>query len=67
MIFSCTPLKYVIVDITYPNPNVFYELGIRHAISPRTILIREQKRTFTFRYFSLALISNTLEAGGMKI
>ena len=33
--------KYVIADITYPNPNVFYELGIRHAISSRTILIRE--------------------------
>lgn len=34
--------KYVVADITYPNPNVFYELGIRHAIQPRTILIREK-------------------------
>lgn len=34
--------QYVIADVTYPNPNVFYELGIRHAISPRTILIREK-------------------------
>lgn len=34
--------KYVIADITYPNPNVFYELGIRHAIKPGTILIREK-------------------------
>ena len=34
--------KYVIVDITYPNPNVFYELGIRHAISNKTILIKEK-------------------------
>src|ERR1700693_1350859 len=29
---------YVVVDITYPNPNVFYELGIRHACRPGTIL-----------------------------
>lgn len=34
--------KYVIADITYPNPNVFYELGIRHAIKSGTILIREK-------------------------
>lgn len=34
--------KFVVVDITYPNPNVFYELGIRHAIQPGAILIREK-------------------------
>ncbi|VTS00588.1 hypothetical protein [Tuwongella immobilis] len=32
---------FVVVDITYPNPNVFYELGIRHACKPGTILIRD--------------------------
>lgn len=31
----------VIADITNPNPNVFYELGVRHSISPRTILISQ--------------------------
>lgn len=32
----------VVVDITYPNPNVFYELGMRHACRTGTILVREQ-------------------------
>jgi len=32
---------FVVVDITYPNPNVFYELGIRHASKPGTLLIRD--------------------------
>lgn len=31
----------VIVDLTDQNPNVFYELGVRHSISPRTILIAQ--------------------------
>ncbi len=38
---------YVVADITYPNPNVFYELGIRHAISGRTILIKDKSYTHT--------------------
>jgi len=32
---------YVVADVTYPNPNVFYELGIRHSCRPGTILIKE--------------------------
>jgi hypothetical protein len=32
---------FVVVDITYPNPNVFYEVGVRHACKPGTILIRD--------------------------
>ncbi len=31
----------VIVDMTSQNPNVFYELGIRHALSNRTILVAQ--------------------------
>lgn len=31
----------VIADLTENNPNVFYELGVRHSLSPRTILIAQ--------------------------
>ena len=31
----------VIADLTNQNPNVFYELGVRHALSPRTIMIAQ--------------------------
>ena len=32
----------VIADLTGQNPNVFYELGVRHSLSPRTILISQK-------------------------
>jgi len=31
----------VIADLTGQNPNVFYELGVRHSLSARTILISQ--------------------------
>lgn len=31
----------VIADLTGQNPNVFYELGVRHSLRPRTILIAQ--------------------------
>lgn len=34
---------YAIADITYDNPNVFYELGIRHAVRPFTTIIISEK------------------------
>lgn len=58
--------RYVIADITYPNPNVFYELGIRHAIKPGTILIREKidlKAPFDISH--LRYIEYTQEIDGM--
>ena len=58
--------KYVIVDITYPNPNVFYELGIRHAIRPGTILIREKVDfSILFDISHLRYIEYTQEPSGM--
>lgn len=32
---------YVVADVTYPNANVFYELGLRHACKPGTIIIKD--------------------------
>lgn len=31
----------VVADVTYPNPNVFYELGLRHACRVGTVIIRD--------------------------
>lgn len=59
--------KYVIADITYPNPNVFYELGIRHAIKPRTILIREKVDfSIPFDISHLRYIEYTQQPDGMS-
>lgn len=33
---------FVVADVTYPNPNVFYELGLRHSCKPGTIIIKEK-------------------------
>nr|VFJ74099.1 MAG: hypothetical protein BECKFW1821C_GA0114237_105727 [Candidatus Kentron sp. FW] len=33
----------VVADITYPNPNVFYELGLRHACRNGTIIIKDRE------------------------
>jgi len=34
--------NFVVADVTYPNTNVFYELGLRHACRPGTIIIKEK-------------------------
>lgn len=33
---------FVVADVTFPNPNVFYELGLRHACRTGTIIIRDK-------------------------
>ena len=58
--------RFVIADITYPNPNVFYELGIRHAIKTGTILIREHVDfSIPFDISHLRHIEYTQEPAGM--
>jgi len=59
--------KYVVADITYPNPNVFYELGLRHAIRTGTMLIREKiDLNIPFDISHLRYIEYTQEVNGMN-
>src|SRR5262245_3188103 len=34
----------VLADITDANPNVFYELGVRHSLSKRTIIVAQDTK-----------------------
>jgi len=58
---------YVVTDITYPNANVFYELGIRHACRPGTILLRDKSGPPTpFDVSALRHISYENSPSGLK-
>jgi hypothetical protein len=45
---------YAVADITGANPHVFYELGIRHAMRPRSTVIVFGERTVL--PFDIALV-----------
>lgn len=51
-----------VVDITTLNPNVFYELGVRHALrSAVTVLIRKKRTNLPFNIQGLKVIDYDLE------
>lgn len=56
----------VIADITGLNPNVLYELGVRHALRSRTILIAEEGMISPFDISDLRVIRYIDRAGGEK-
>jgi hypothetical protein len=59
--------KYVIADVSLPNPNVFYELGIRHAIRTGTILLKDRDiRNSVFDISHLRFIEYENTASGLK-
>jgi hypothetical protein len=51
----------VIADLSGKNPNVFYELGVRHALCGRTILISENIDDIPFDLRGLRAIAYTYE------
>ncbi|MDY7102300.1 MAG: TRAFs-binding domain-containing protein [Actinomycetota bacterium] len=56
--------EVVIADLTLANPNVFYELGIRHAARPRsTILISAEVSQLPFDVEPLRALSYELTDG----
>lgn len=57
--------EVVIADLTMANPNVFYELGIRHCAKPKsTILIFSANAKLPFDVSPLRAIPYHLEDGG---
>jgi hypothetical protein len=58
--------ELAIADLTGRNANVFYELGVRHAVSDNTILISESEEDvpFDLRGQRLILYKRNFEGGG---
>lgn len=57
----------VVADITYPNPNVFYELGLRHATKPGTLIVRDKSGPrIPFDISQLRCIEYENSATGLK-
>lgn len=56
--------EIAIVDATSHNPNVFYELGVRHAARPRsTIIVTTSEGPLPFDIAMIRTVQYTLERG----
>lgn len=54
----------IIADLTFSNPNVFYELGVSHSIGNKTILVtQEDTYPFDISHDYIITYSNTIEGG----
>jgi hypothetical protein len=59
---------FVVADVSHPNPNVFYELGLRHACRPGTIIIRDKNSPSPpFDIAHLRYIEYENTASGLKV
>lgn len=57
--------EYAVADLTTANPNVFYELGIRHGIRPHsTVLLFGRGMRLPFDVAPLRALSYTIDAQG---
>lgn len=52
----------IIADLTWSNPNVFYELGIAHALNKKTIMTcqRDEKIPFDISNYRVIIYQHTL-------
>jgi hypothetical protein len=57
----------VIAELTGHNPNVFYELGVRHAISQRTILLAQDAELIPFDLRAIRTIVYTFTPRGAEM
>jgi hypothetical protein len=59
---------YAIADITGANPNVYYELGIRHAVKPRsTVIVFAEGTILPFDVAPLRGLPYRIDANGLPV
>jgi len=58
--------RVVIADCTGRNPNVFYEIGLCHAVGRETVLIAQNLDDIPFDLRHLRIITYTYDPHGMK-
>jgi hypothetical protein len=59
--------EIAIVDVTFSNPNVFYELGIRHAAKPRsTIILSANEGSLPFDIAMIRAVPYKLTEGKLE-
>ncbi len=58
--------RFIIADLTYKNPNVFYETGLAHALGKEVILITQTMNDVPFDLKSLRCIVYSFTPRGMK-
>lgn len=60
--------EYAIADISFANANVFYELGIRHALRPyKTVLIFSDKSELPFDVTNLQALQYKINESGVLV
>jgi len=60
--------QYAVADITGANPNVYYELGIRHAMRPSsTVILFAEGTTLPFDIALLRGVAYRIGEGGMPL
>src|SRR5207249_8140144 len=57
----------VIADVSEPNPNVFYELGVSHALANKTIMISQEIRNLPFDIYSEFTIKYSDDKAGLRL
>ncbi len=57
----------VLADLTDWNPNVFYEMGVAHAIDNKTIMIMQKGQELPFDIGSYRCIFYDLSASGLEL
>lgn len=58
--------RFIIADLTGKNPNVFYEIGLAHALGKEVILITQTMNDVPFDLKSLRCIVYSFTPRGMK-